>query len=64
MIIDASLVIEAVADPGPRGAAARDALAAQPAAEPLIAPGTSHSKSCPGRGPRRTAPTIPYARPT
>lgn len=39
MIIDASLVIDAVADPGPRGAAARDALAAQPAAEPLIAPG-------------------------
>ncbi len=39
MIVDASLVIDAVADPGPRGAAARDALAAQPAAEPLIAPG-------------------------
>lgn len=39
MIVDASLVIDAVADPGPRGTAARDALAAQPAAEPLIAPG-------------------------
>lgn len=39
MIIDASLVIDAVADPGPRGTAAREALAAQPAAEPLIAPG-------------------------
>ncbi|MGH3492052.1 MAG: type II toxin-antitoxin system VapC family toxin [Sciscionella sp.] len=39
MIVDASLVIDAVADPGPRGAAARDTLAAQPAAEPLIAPG-------------------------
>lgn len=39
MIIDASLVIDAVADPGPLGAAARDALANQPAAEPLIAPG-------------------------
>ncbi|MGH3979280.1 MAG: type II toxin-antitoxin system VapC family toxin [Pseudonocardiaceae bacterium] len=39
MIIDASLVIDAVADPGPRGIAARDALAAQPVAEPLIAPG-------------------------
>lgn len=39
MIVDASLVIDAVADPGPRGIAARDALAAQPAADPLIAPG-------------------------
>lgn len=39
MIVDASLVIDAVADPGPRGAAARAALAAQPAAEPLRAPG-------------------------
>ena len=39
MIVDASLVIDAVADPGARGIAARDVLAAQPAAEPLIAPG-------------------------
>lgn len=39
MIVDASAVIDAVADPGPRGIAARDALAAQPAAEPLLAPG-------------------------
>jgi len=39
VIVDASLVIDAVADPGPRGIAARDALAAQPAAEPLLAPG-------------------------
>lgn len=39
MIVDASLVIDAVADPGPRGVAARDALDALPAAEPLIAPG-------------------------
>lgn len=39
MIIDASLIIDAVADSGPRGLAAREALAAQPAAEPLIAPG-------------------------
>lgn len=39
MIVDASLVIDAVADPGSRGVAARDALAAQPAAEPLRAPG-------------------------
>lgn len=39
MIVDASLVIDAVADPGPRGVAAREALAAQPATEPLVAPG-------------------------
>ncbi|MBA3530196.1 MAG: PIN domain-containing protein [Propionibacteriaceae bacterium] len=39
MIVDASLVIDVVADPGPRGVAARAALAALPAAEPLVAPG-------------------------
>lgn len=33
MIVDASLIIDAIADPGPRGIAARDALAAQPVAE-------------------------------
>lgn len=39
MIVDASLVIDAVADAGPRGQAARDALAGHPALEPLVAPG-------------------------
>jgi len=39
VIVDASLIIDAVADPGPRGIAAREALAAQPPAEPLSAPG-------------------------
>ncbi len=39
MIVDASLIIDAVADSGARGIAARDALAAQPPAEPLLAPG-------------------------
>ncbi len=39
MIVDASLVIDAVADPGPRGHAARAALLTQPAAEALVAPG-------------------------
>ncbi len=39
MIVDASLIIDAIADPGPRGIAACDALAAQPAAEPLVVPG-------------------------
>ena len=39
MIVDASVVIDAVADPGARGVAARDALAAHPATDPLLAPG-------------------------
>lgn len=39
MIVDASVIIDAVADSGARGAAARAALADQPAAEPLEAPG-------------------------
>jgi predicted nucleic acid-binding protein len=39
MIVDASLIIDAVTDSGPRGMAARQALASQPAAEPLLAPG-------------------------
>ncbi|MGH3544552.1 MAG: type II toxin-antitoxin system VapC family toxin [Mycobacteriales bacterium] len=39
MIVDASIIIDAVADPGPRGVAARSALAAAPATEPLTAPG-------------------------
>ncbi|HMA46436.1 MAG TPA: PIN domain-containing protein [Frankiaceae bacterium] len=39
MILDASLVIDAVADPGSWGAVARAAIAALPAAESLIAPG-------------------------
>ncbi|MEP6462736.1 MAG: type II toxin-antitoxin system VapC family toxin [Frankiaceae bacterium] len=39
MIVDASVVIDAVADSGARGAAARGALAAQPPGEPLLAPG-------------------------
>jgi predicted nucleic acid-binding protein len=39
VIVDASVVIDAIADPGPRGKAARAALAAVPADEPLRAPG-------------------------
>lgn len=39
MIVDASVIIDAVADPGARGQAARAALASQPASEPLRAPG-------------------------
>lgn len=39
MIVDASLVIDAVADPGAQGVAARAAIADQPASESLTAPG-------------------------
>lgn len=39
MIVDASVVIDAVVDSGPRGQAARQALADHPASEPLLAPG-------------------------
>lgn len=39
MIVDASVVIDAVADPGPRGVAARAAFARIAAAESLHAPG-------------------------
>lgn len=39
MIVDASVVIDAVTDSGPRGRAARQALAELPASENLLAPG-------------------------
>jgi predicted nucleic acid-binding protein len=39
VIVDASVVIDAVTDAGPRGRAARRALADHPASEPLLAPG-------------------------
>lgn len=39
MIVDASLVVDAVCDPGARGVAARGALGEQPPSEPLLAPG-------------------------
>jgi predicted nucleic acid-binding protein len=39
VIIDASVAIDAVADSGHRGTAARDALSQLPATEPLLAPG-------------------------
>lgn len=39
MIVDASVVIDAVADPGPRGVASRSALAGLPPTELLVAPG-------------------------
>jgi predicted nucleic acid-binding protein len=39
VIVDASLVVDAICDPGRRGVAARGALGEQPPSEPLIAPG-------------------------
>lgn len=39
MIVDASVVVDAICDPGPRGEAARGAVGGQPVFEPLIAPG-------------------------
>ncbi|WP_081968064.1 type II toxin-antitoxin system VapC family toxin [Mycobacterium kyorinense] len=39
MIVDASVVIDAIVDSGRRGRAARRTLADHPASEPLIAPG-------------------------
>lgn len=39
MIVDATLVIDAVSDAGSRGEAARQALADHPPSEPLVAPG-------------------------
>jgi predicted nucleic acid-binding protein len=39
VIIDASVVIDAVTDSGPRGQGARVALADHPASEPLLSPG-------------------------
>lgn len=39
MIVDASLIIDVVADPGRRGTLARAALSEHPATESLIAPG-------------------------
>ena len=39
MIVDASVIIDAIADSGPRGEAARSSLTDQPAAEALVAPG-------------------------
>lgn len=39
MVVDASVVVDAVCDAGPRGVAARGALGEQPPGEPLLAPG-------------------------
>jgi hypothetical protein len=46
MIVDASVVIDAVTDAGPRGLAGRQALADHPASEPLLAQAISRSRFC------------------
>lgn len=60
MIVDASLVIDAVADPGSRGVAARDLLAAQPAAELLTAPGLFASEVMSGLTAAANRPSHPF----
>ncbi|MDQ2845719.1 MAG: PIN domain-containing protein [Actinomycetota bacterium] len=59
MIVDASLVIDVVADPGSRGDAARAALAAVPAAEKLLAPGHFAFEVMSGLGAAATRPNHP-----
>ena len=65
VIIDASLVIDAVADPGPRGIAARDALAAERGRRTADRAGTLRVRGhvrTPGR--REPPATIPCGMPT
>ena len=59
MIVDASLVIAVVADPGSRGAAARAALAAVPATEHVIAPGHLAFEVMSGLGAAANRPNHP-----
>lgn len=59
MIVDASLIIDAVADSGPRGIAARAALAAVPATEALISPGHFAFEVMSGLGAAANRPNHP-----
>lgn len=59
MIVDASVVIDAVADPGSRGRAARAALAAVPPAERLQAPGHFAFEVMSGLGAAAQRPSHP-----
>jgi len=61
VIIDASVVIDAVGDPGPRGVAARAALASLPAAERLVAPGHFAFEIMSGLGAAARRPGHPLA---
>lgn len=60
MIVDASVVIDAVTDPGPRGNAAREALAAVPATDPLLAPGHFAVEVMSGLGAAANRPSHPF----
>lgn len=62
MIVDASLVIDVVADPGPRGVAARAALAAVPATDELIAPGHFAFEVMSGLAAAANRPNHPFHR--
>lgn len=59
MIVDASLVIDVVADPGSRGDAARAALAAVPATDSLLAPGHFAFEVMSGLGAAANRPNHP-----
>jgi len=59
VIVDASLVIDVVADPGSRGDAARAALAAVPATEKLLAPGHFAFEVMSGLGAAANRPNHP-----
>jgi len=59
LIVDASLVIDAVADPGSRGVAARAALAAVPATDQVIAPGHFAFEVMSGLGAAANRPNHP-----
>lgn len=59
MIVDASVAIDAVVDAGPRGQAARQALANHPASEPLIAPGHFAVEILSGLAAAASRPTHP-----
>lgn len=59
MIVDASLVIDVVADPGPRGVAARAAMAEVPAADDLVAPGHFAFEVMSGLGAAANRPNHP-----
>lgn len=60
MIVDASVVIDVVTDPGPRGVAARAALASIPATEPLLAPGHLAVEVMSGLGAAANRPSHPF----
>ncbi|WP_026819962.1 PIN domain-containing protein [Arthrobacter castelli] len=60
MIVDASLVIDVVADPGSRGEAARAALAAVPATDQLFAPGHFACEVMSGLGAAANRPNHPF----